>query len=165
MPHSSPWTPSEDAKVQQLQQHKNQSLQKQMANALGKHRFVVDSEEQGMREAWRVSLALPFYGGGGHLTRWQMGTSRGLAVFQKWLLGLQRKEWVTDKGNCGHCPSHPLERRTLTANNSQAPQRGGGCCRCSSCSLGAALALAEGAGSPFLSRELRRTVCLFTLIY
>ena len=36
-----------------------------MANALGNHRFVVDSEEQGMREAWRVSLALPFYGGGG----------------------------------------------------------------------------------------------------
>ena len=72
---------------------------------------------------------------------------------------------MTDKGNCGHCPSHPLEHRTLTANNSQAPQRGGGCCRCSSCSLGAALALAEGAGSLFLSRELRRTVFLFTLIY
>ena len=35
-----------------------------MANALGKHRFVVDSEGQGMRETWRVSLALPFYGGG-----------------------------------------------------------------------------------------------------
>ena len=33
--------------------------------------------------------------GGGRLTRWPMGTSRGLAVFQKWLLRLQRKEWVT----------------------------------------------------------------------
>ena len=63
VPHSPPWTPSGDVEVQQLQQHKDQSLQKQMANALGKHQFVVDSEGEGMREARRVSLAFPFYGG------------------------------------------------------------------------------------------------------
>ena len=56
-----------------------------------------------------------------------------------------------DKGSCGHCPSHPLACRTLTPNNSQAPERVGGCCWCAACSLGAAAALAEGAGSLFVS--------------
>ena len=37
-----PWTPSGGVEGPQPQQHMVQSLQRQMANALGKHRFVVD---------------------------------------------------------------------------------------------------------------------------
>lgn len=56
-----------------------------------------------------------------------------------------------DDCNKGSCPSDPLESRTLTPNNSQAPHLGGSHCLCNSCTLEGALAPAEAAGSPFLS--------------
>ena len=37
------WTPFRDLKVNQLQQHRVQSLQRQMANALGKRQFEADT--------------------------------------------------------------------------------------------------------------------------
>lgn len=70
-----------------------------------------------------------------------------------------------DDFNKGSYPSDPLESRTLTPNNSQTPHLGGSHCLCTSCTLEGALAPAEAAGSPFLSREPRRAVCMFALVY
>ena len=58
MPHSHPELPSGHVEGQQLQQHRIQSLQKQMANALGKCQFVVDSHLGASQKCVISSLTL-----------------------------------------------------------------------------------------------------------